>query len=64
MTKTYCYAQSSLLQRTDTFLIILVYLKQGSHGHEIPGKVLKLEKYFSRPGKVLEFIKGYGKVLE
>ena len=37
---------------------------QGSHGHEIPGKVLKSEKYFSSTGKVLEFIKGLGKVLE
>ena len=30
---------------------------QGSHGHEIPGNILKFEKRFSRPGKVWEFIK-------
>ena len=34
---------------------------QGSHGHEIPGNILKLEKYFSSTGKVLELIKGPGR---
>ena len=34
--------------------------RQGSHGHEIPGKVLKFENKNSSPGKVLELIKGPG----
>ena len=34
---------------------------QGSHGHEIPGNILKLEKSFSSTGKGLELIKGPGR---
>ena len=37
---------------------------QGSHGYEIPRKVLKLEKYFSSTRKVLELVKDLGKVLK
>ena len=32
------------------------------HGHEIPGKKLKLDKLFSRPGNVLELIKRFREI--
>ena len=34
---------------------------QGSHGHEISGKVLKLENKFSSTGKVLELSKSWSR---
>ena len=43
-------------------LLIPLTSCQGSHGHEIPGNILKLEQMFSRPGKVLELIECLGKL--
>ena len=52
---------------TPTLLLRSYINRQGSHGHDITGKVLKLENKISSTGKVLEWSKSWSrswKVLE